>query len=69
MLWGRLLDQKISRARDSQLVIVQLTTQLKSNFRLESDVNYGHTWLPQLKWRILFSISKSVEANIGVTTY
>lgn len=42
---------------------------VKSNFRLESDVNYGHSWLLQLKWRILFSISKSVQANIDVTTY
>lgn len=54
---------------DSELVNVESVTQLKNNFRLESDVNYSHTQLPQLKWRILFSISMSVEVNMDVTTH
>lgn len=69
VLWGRLLDQKLSKNRDSELVSVELVAQLKTNFRLERDVNYSHTQLPQLKWRILFSISMSVEVNVDVTTH
>lgn len=69
VLWGRLLDQKISKNRDSELVSVELVAQLKTNFTLECDVNYSHTQLPQLKWRTLFSISMSVEVNVDVTTH
>lgn len=69
MLWGRLLDEKNFKSRDSELVNVELAAQLKTNFRLESDVNYSHTQLPQLEWRILFSISMSIEVNVDVTTH
>lgn len=48
-LWGRLLNEKISKDRELELVDVELVAQLKTNFRLQSDVNYGHTRLPQLK--------------------
>lgn len=54
---------------DSELVNVELVAQLKTNFRLEGDVNCSHTQLPQLEWRILFSISMSVEVNVDVTTH
>lgn len=66
---GKALGPKNFKDGDSELVNVELVAQLKANFRLESDVNYGHTQLPQLEWRILFSISMSVEVNVDVTTH
>lgn len=69
MLWGRLLDQKISKNRISELVNVELVAQLRNNFMLESAVSYSHTQLPWLEWRMLFSSSMSVEVNADVKTH